>query len=70
MPYGCSKIALCVVAPTVFRQRFPQDADSQKMKDIVANQKEVTAQEIELNRVQKELEEKVTLGDDRLLQMS
>lgn len=59
-----------MVAPTVFKQRFPQDADSQKMKDIVANQKEVTAQEMELNRVQKDLEETVTLGDDRLLQMS
>ena len=34
---GCSKIALCVVAPTIFKQRFPLDADSQKMKDIAAH---------------------------------
>lgn len=56
-----------MVAPNIFKQRFPKDADSQKMKDIVSSQKEITANEIELNVVQKELEETVTLGDDRLL---
>lgn len=66
---ACAKIALCVVAPNMFKQRFPQDADSEKMKEIISQQKQSTVTEQRHNEEQKKLEDEITLGDDRLLQM-